>query len=103
MNAVSRRNRTTEKYYISETTGNICESAQTLPGDCGDSFSGAEVRIIDQLAECDFGAFENKNYKELSDDPDTRHGSTAMESWHFREARVKKNVRYVIWRDFRGQ
>lgn len=66
---MSRRNRTTEKYYISETTGNICESAQTLPGDCGDSFPEQKVRIIDQLAECDFGAFENKNYKELSDDP----------------------------------
>lgn len=34
--------------------------------------------------------------------PDTRHGSTAMESWHFREARVKKNVRYVIWRISEG-
>ena len=32
-------------------------------------FPGEKVRIIDQLAECDFGAFENKNYKELSDDP----------------------------------
>ena len=32
-------------------------------------FPGQKVRIIDQLAECDFGAFENKNYKELSDDP----------------------------------
>ena len=27
------------------------------------------MRIIDQLAECDFGEFENKNYKELSGDP----------------------------------
>lgn len=66
---MSRRNRTTEKYYISETTGNICESAQTLPGDCGDSFSGTESTNQDQLAECNFGEFENKNYKELSDDP----------------------------------
>ena len=32
-------------------------------------FPEQKVRIIDQLAECDFGAFENKNYKELSDDP----------------------------------
>lgn len=32
-------------------------------------FSGQKVRIIDQLAECDFGEFENKNYKELSGDP----------------------------------
>lgn len=26
--------------------------------------------IIEELAECDFGDFENKNYLELSDDPD---------------------------------
>lgn len=32
-------------------------------------FPGQKVRIIDQLAECDFGEFENKNYKELSGDP----------------------------------
>ena len=32
-------------------------------------FPGQRVRIIDQLAECNFGDFENKNYKELSDDP----------------------------------
>ena len=32
-------------------------------------FGDPKVRIIDQLAECDFGEFENKNYKELSDDP----------------------------------
>lgn len=32
-------------------------------------FPEQKVRIIDQLAECNFGAFENKNYKELSDDP----------------------------------
>ena len=32
-------------------------------------FPNQKVRIIDQLAECDFGDFENKNYKELSNDP----------------------------------
>ena len=32
-------------------------------------FPGQKVRIIDQLAECNFGEFENKNYKELCDDP----------------------------------
>ena len=32
-------------------------------------FGDPKVRIIDQLAECDFGEFENKNYKELSGDP----------------------------------
>ena len=32
-------------------------------------FGDPKVRIIDQLAECDFGEFENQNYKELSGDP----------------------------------
>ena len=32
-------------------------------------FDDPKVRIIDQLAECNFGEFENKNYKELSGDP----------------------------------
>ena len=32
-------------------------------------FPEQKVRIIDQLAECDFGAFENKNYKELDGNP----------------------------------
>ena len=37
-------------------------------------FPEQKVRIIDQLAECDFGAFENKNYKELS-------GNAAYQAW----------------------
>lgn len=28
------------------------------------------VRIIEELAECDFGSFENKNWKEMTDDPE---------------------------------
>ena len=32
-------------------------------------FDDPKVRIIDQLAECNFGEFENNNYKELSGDP----------------------------------
>ena len=32
-------------------------------------FPEQKMRIIDQLAECDLGEFENKNYKELSGDP----------------------------------
>ena len=32
-------------------------------------FPKGEQRIVPLLAECDFGEFENKNYKELSDNP----------------------------------
>ena len=33
-------------------------------------FPGKRFRIIDQLAETDFGDFENKNYRELAGNPD---------------------------------
>ncbi len=53
-----------------KATGNICESAADAARRLRRFFFREQkVRIIDQLAECDFGAFENKNYKELSDDP----------------------------------
>ena len=32
-------------------------------------FPGKPVHIIEELAECDFGEFENKNYKELDGNP----------------------------------
>lgn len=32
-------------------------------------FGEQEQRVIELLAECDFGEFENKNYKELADNP----------------------------------
>lgn len=33
-------------------------------------FPGQKQRVIDVLSECNFGDFENKNYLELSDNPD---------------------------------
>ncbi|HIZ22344.1 MAG TPA: histidine phosphatase family protein [Candidatus Blautia faecigallinarum] len=33
-------------------------------------FPDKPLHIIEELSECDFGTFENKNYKELSQDPD---------------------------------
>ena len=32
-------------------------------------FPGEPVHIIEELAECDFGEFENKNYRELDGNP----------------------------------
>lgn len=37
-------------------------------------YPGMRLRIIDQLAECDFGDFENRNYRELS-------GNAAYQAW----------------------
>lgn len=33
-------------------------------------FPDTRVHVIDELAECDFGDFENKNYEELTGNPD---------------------------------
>ena len=33
-------------------------------------YPGRELAVIDALAECDFGRFENKNYEELKDRPE---------------------------------
>lgn len=48
--------------YVSPLTRCI-ETAQLL-------FPGKELQVIEELSECDFGDFENKNYKELSGNPD---------------------------------
>lgn len=39
------------------------ETAQIL-------FPEKRLNIVEELSECDFGDFENKNYQELSDNPD---------------------------------
>ena len=44
------------------------------PGECRAIFSGKKLNIIDELAECDFGEFENKNYQELD-------GNEHYQSW----------------------
>lgn len=32
-------------------------------------YPGYPVRIVEEMAECDFGSFENKNWKEMKNDP----------------------------------
>lgn len=51
-----------EKVYVSPLK-RCRETAEIL-------FPGQSQTIINELAECDFGDFENKNYKELSGNPD---------------------------------
>ena len=47
-----------EKVYVSPLSRCI-QTAQIL-------FPGKEMCVVQELAECDFGEFENKNYKELA-------------------------------------
>lgn len=51
-----------EKVYVSPLKRCI-ETANLI-------YPGQKVQIIDELAECDFGDFENKNYQELDGNPD---------------------------------
>lgn len=51
-----------EAVYVSPLVRCI-ETAQIL-------FPGKRLNIVEELSECDFGDFENKNYMELSDNPD---------------------------------
>lgn len=50
-----------ERLYVSPRKRCI-ETADIL-------FPGMKQKIVNSLAECDFGEFENKNYKELSGNP----------------------------------
>lgn len=51
-----------EELYVSPMT-RCRETAEIL-------FPGQKMHIIEELSECDFGQFENKNYKELSGNPE---------------------------------
>ena len=51
-----------EALYVSP----LCRCVETA----GILFPGKSFHIIEELSECDFGEFENKNYKELSGNQD---------------------------------
>ena len=46
---------------------------------------------VEELRECDFGIFENKNYKELSDCPEYQAWIDSGGTMTFREERIRKN------------
>lgn len=60
-------------------------------------YPGQEPKVIEQLAECDFGAFENKNAEELSGDPGYRkwidsNGTLPFPGGESREAFIRRSV-----------
>ena len=60
-------------------------------------FPGKKLNIIDELAECDFGRFENKNYMELDGDEEYQAwidsgGMLPFPGGESREAFKKRNV-----------
>ena len=65
-------------------------------------FPGKSFHIIEELSECDFGEFENKNYKRaFRKIRIIRGGSTAMERFLFREEKVEKRLSAGALQDFR--
>ena len=55
--------------------------------------------IIEELAECDFGDFENKNFQELSDNPDYQKWIDSGAALPFPNGESREAFR---WRTLRG-
>ena len=82
-----------EALYVSP----LCRCVETA----GILFPGKSFHIIEELSECDFGEFENKNYKSFPEIRIIRGGSTAMERFLFREEKVEKRLSAGALQDFR--
>lgn len=55
--------------------------------------------ILEELAECDFGDFENKNYQELSDNPDYQKWVNSGGTLPFPNGESRESFR---WRSLKG-
>ncbi len=55
--------------------------------------------ILEELAECDFGDFENKNYQELSDNPDYQKWVDSGGTLPFPNGESRESFR---WRSLKG-
>lgn len=54
-------------------------------------YPGRELIRIDELSECDFGMFENKNYEELKDTPEYQSWLDSGGAMRFPEGESKEN------------
>ena len=61
-------------------------------------YPGRTFQVMDNLSECDFGLFENKNYLELSGCPSIRSGSTVVERCRFLVVKAEKYFRKGVSR-----
>ena len=59
-------------------------------------FPGEPVHIIEELSECDFGEFENKNYKELDGNADYQAWVDSRECCPFPEGRAERKPKGEI-------
>ena len=82
-----------EALYVSP----LCRCVETA----GILFPGKSFHIIEELSECDFGEFENKNYKELSGNQDYQRWIDSNERFLFREEKVEKRLSAGALQDFR--
>lgn len=63
-------------------------------------FPGKRFRIIDQLAETDFGDFENKNYRELAGNPQYQQWVDSGGNLPFPGEKAEKNSAGGLWKGF---
>ena len=82
-----------EALYVSP----LCRCVETA----GILFPGKSFHIIEELSECDFGEFENKNYKELSGNQDYQRWIDSNGTLPFREEKVEKRLSTGALQDFR--
>lgn len=54
-------------------------------------YPSQELTVIDELSECDFGTFENKNYEELKDLPEYQKWLQSGGAMRFPEGESKEN------------
>ena len=63
-------------------------------------FPGMAMRIIEELSECDFGDFENKNYKELSGNEDYQRWIDSQGTLPFPNGESREAFRYRSQKGF---
>ena len=65
-------------------------------------FPGKEMILVPRLRECDFGEFENKNYKSCPGMRPTRPGLTATAGCPFREAKAGRPLKSAVGKGLRS-
>ena len=85
-----------QKKNISGGGCRLCKPAEAVYGDGRDHLSGKPVHIIEDLAECDFGLFENKNYLELDGNAEYQRWIDSGEHCRFPAVKVRRSFAAAV-------